>query len=86
MRALTYLLRLAHSTLPAIIEDREDILLVSVLKATGMIEAKIAPAKGATGCYIRATMAVVMCITDEGRDEIARAHADATRASVRLAS
>lgn len=67
---LTYLLRLAHARLPMHVTDAQDVRRVSVLKATGLIEAAIDPAFDPGGNYRLAQAALVVCITDDGHTEI----------------
>ncbi|MDP9930580.1 hypothetical protein J2X90_000861 [Variovorax paradoxus] len=67
---LFYLLSLQHVTLPRVVTRPEDVQHVSVLKATGLIEAEIAPALDPAGKYNVARTAVVTCITEEGHAEI----------------
>ncbi|KQW59716.1 hypothetical protein [Variovorax sp. Root411] len=52
------------------VTDAQDVRRVSVLKATGLIEATIDPAFDTGGCYRLAQAALVICITDEGHAEI----------------
>jgi hypothetical protein len=72
MLPLDYLLRLSQCTLPAIVDQAEEVRSISILKATGMVKAEIAPAQTDGGAYTRALVAIVMCITGEGYAEIAR--------------
>lgn len=69
---LTYLLRLEHVRLPLHVTDAQDVRRVSVLKATGLIEAAIDPAFDPGGNYRLAQAAMIVCITDEGHSEIER--------------
>ena len=66
---LYFLMRLQHLQLPLRVQTPEEIKLVSVLKATGMIEAEIYPLE-ATESYAPAQMAIVNCITEEGLAEL----------------
>lgn len=52
------------------VTDAQDVRRVSVLKATGLIEASIDPACDTGGSYRLAQAALVVCITDEGHAEI----------------
>ena len=52
------------------VTDAQDVRRVSVLKATGLIEASIDPAFDTGGSYRLAQAALVVCITDEGHAEI----------------
>jgi hypothetical protein len=67
---LFYLLSLQHVTLPRVVTRPEDVQHVSVLKATGLIEAEIAPASNAAGKYDAARTATVTRITEDGFAEI----------------
>jgi hypothetical protein len=67
---LFYLLSLQHVTLPKVVTRPEDVQHVSVLKATGLIEAEIAPASDAAGKYNAARTATVTRITEDGFAEI----------------
>jgi hypothetical protein len=70
---LSYLLHLENARLPMHVTDARDVRRVSVLKATGLIEAAIDPAYDtAQGSYRLAQAALVVCITDEGHAEIER--------------
>jgi adenine deaminase len=66
---LYFLMRLQHLQLPLRVETREEIKLVSVLKATGLIEAEIHPLQS-HGSYAPPATATVICITDEGKTEL----------------
>jgi hypothetical protein len=68
---LTYLLHLEHARLPLHVTDAQDVRRVSVLKATGLVEAEIDPAFDPGGNYRLAQAALVVCITDDGHAEIA---------------
>ncbi|MGJ7590869.1 MULTISPECIES: hypothetical protein [unclassified Variovorax] len=59
-----------HARLPMHVTDAQDVRRVSVLKATGLIEAAIDPAFDTGGSYRLAQAALVVCITDEGHAEI----------------
>lgn len=52
------------------VTDAQDVRRVSVLKATGLIEASIDPAFDTGGSYRLAQAALVVCITEEGQAEI----------------
>jgi hypothetical protein len=67
---LTYLLHLEHVRLPLHVTDAQDVRRVSVLKATGLVEAEIDPAFDPGGNYRLAQAALVVCITDDGHAEI----------------
>ena len=68
---LRYLLHLEHANLPMHVTDAQDVRRVSVLKATGLIEAAIDPAFDTDhGSYRLAQAALVVCITEEGHAEI----------------
>ena len=68
---LLFLMRLVRTQLPVQVVEPEEIRDVSVLIATGLIEAKIS-ALQPTGLYAKASMATVEGITDEGLAEIAK--------------
>lgn len=65
MLPLYFLMRLKHVQLPLRVSTRDDIKLVSVLKATGLIEAEIHPLES-TGRYLQSQLAMVICITEDG--------------------
>ncbi|MGJ3699964.1 hypothetical protein [Variovorax sp. AFSI2.2] len=67
---LFYLLSLQYVALPKVVARPEDVQHVSVLKATGLIEAEIAPASDSAGKYNVARTATVTCITEDGMAEI----------------
>ncbi|HEX7867750.1 MAG TPA: hypothetical protein VF555_22515 [Variovorax sp.] len=70
---LSYLLHLEHARLPMHVTDAQDVRRVSVLKATGLIEAAIDPAYDTGhGSYRLAQAALVVCITEDGHAEIDR--------------
>jgi hypothetical protein len=66
---LYFLMRLQHLQLPLRVDAPEEIRLVSVLKATGLIEAAI-HALESKGPYIPSQFATVTCITEEGMAEL----------------
>jgi len=68
---LLFLLRLSHTPLPVQVVQPEEIRHVSVLVATGLIEARIAPL-APTALYVQSAMATVTRITEEGHAEIAK--------------
>lgn len=68
---LLLLMRLLHTPLPVRVVELEEIRDVSVLIATGLIEAEIS-ALEPTRSYAASTMATVQHITDEGLTEIAK--------------
>jgi len=67
---LLYLLYLRTAALPKVVTRPEDVQYVSVLKATGLIEADIASASDREGKYHVARTATVMRITEDGVVEI----------------
>lgn len=69
---LLFLMRLAYVQLPFQVNRPEEIIYVSVLKATGLIEAEFTPTLGANGRYTSTQTAIVACITDEGMAELDR--------------
>ena len=56
--------------MPLHVTDAQDVRRVSVLKATGLVEAEIDPAFDPGGNYRLAQAALVVCITDDGHAEI----------------
>jgi len=83
---LFFLLSLLNVQLPKAVTRPEEVLHVSVLKATGLIEAEIAPAMDAAGKYNVARTAVVTCITEEGMAEINRILSQPRRFGLKLQS
>ncbi|MDR6890893.1 MULTISPECIES: hypothetical protein [Variovorax] len=69
---LLYLLYLQTAALPKVVTRPEDVQYVSVLKATGLIEADIAPASDPGGKYHVARTATVTRITEDGMAEISK--------------
>ncbi|WP_207309863.1 hypothetical protein [Variovorax paradoxus] len=76
---LLFLLRLQHVELPAEIVGPEEIKHVSVLKATGLVEAEIAPAIDPSGKFNMARTAIVTAITDDGIAEIMKLRTERMR-------
>jgi hypothetical protein len=76
---LLFLLRLQHVELPMEIVEPEEIRHVSVLKATGLVEADIAPAIDPSGKFNMARTAVVTAITPEGIAEITQLRTERMR-------
>ena len=68
---LLFLMRLQHVQLPVRVACPEEIRYVSVLVATGLIEAEIAPCKPAAR-YASPRLATVLRITEHGLAEIAK--------------
>ncbi|RSZ32004.1 hypothetical protein EJO66_22400 [Variovorax beijingensis] len=68
---LLFLMRLFHTPLPVRVVQAEEIRHVSVLVATGLIEARITPLPP-RGPYLKSTVATVTRITEEGLAEIAK--------------
>jgi hypothetical protein len=68
---LSFLNRLQHVQLPIRVANPDEVRHVSVLLATGLIEAEIATLKS-TSPYVSPRMATVIRITDDGRAEIAK--------------
>lgn len=79
---LTFLMSLQHVPLPKKVVTPEDIRHVSVLKATGLIEAEIAPALDGSGKYKNARNAIVTRITREGLAEINRMRTEESRSKL----
>jgi hypothetical protein len=76
---LLFLLRLQHVELPAEIVRPEEIKHVSVLKATGLVEAEIAPAIDPSGKFNMARTAIVTAITEDGIAEIMKLRTERMR-------
>jgi hypothetical protein len=72
---LLFLMRLACVQFPFRVIRPEEVVYVSVLKATGLIEAEFTPPLGANGKYVPTQAAIVACITDEGLVELERLRA-----------
>jgi hypothetical protein len=70
-KPLWFLMRLRHEQLPICVVEPSEIRYVSVLAATGLIEAQMG-AFPASGRYAAPTLATVTRITEYGRAEIAR--------------
>ena len=68
---LWYLLQLQHEEMPVCVLEPGEIRHVSVLTATGLVEAEIG-ALEATARYAASPAATAMRITEHGRAEIAR--------------
>lgn len=68
---LLFLLGLQHAQLPVRISDPEEVRYVSVLLATGLIEAEITVLKS-TARYAASEVATVIRITEDGLAEIAK--------------
>lgn len=69
--ALLFLMRLQHVQLPVRVAVPEELRHVSVLVATGLIEADIGPLSP-TGRYASSRIATVLRITEDGLAEIAK--------------
>jgi hypothetical protein len=68
---LLFLIRLLHAQLPLRVADPEEIRAVSVLLATGLIDAEI-KALDSTGRYAAPRAATVIRIKEDGFAELAR--------------
>ncbi|TWD85844.1 hypothetical protein FB547_105356 [Variovorax beijingensis] len=68
---LLFLMRLQHVQLPVRVADPEEIRCVSVLLATGLIEAEIRALRSSAR-YAASQVATVICITEDGLAEIAK--------------
>jgi hypothetical protein len=72
MEPIPYLIWLRGKSLPLAVSTPQETRLVSMLKAAGLVEAtNLAPAN-AQGRHWPAAEAVVLCITDQGHEAIAR--------------
>jgi len=67
---LSFLYRLKHVQLPVRVVEPEEIRHVSVLLATGLIEAEITTLSSITA-YVLPRLATVTCITQAGHAELA---------------
>lgn len=67
---LYFLMRLRNAELPLTVSQPDEIKLVSVLKATGLIEASFDPPLSSVGTYAQAQRACVLCLTEEGLAEL----------------
>ncbi|MDR6890719.1 MULTISPECIES: hypothetical protein [Variovorax] len=68
---LLFLMRLQHVQLPVRVARPDELHHVSVLMATGLIEAEFAPRKP-TARYASSRLATVLRITENGLAEIAK--------------
>ncbi|RST54967.1 hypothetical protein EJI00_00425 [Variovorax sp. DXTD-1] len=68
---LSFLYRLKHVQLPVRVVEREELLHVSVLLATGLIEAEITTLKPGAP-YVPLRLAIVIGITENGHAELAK--------------
>jgi hypothetical protein len=68
---LSFLNRLQHVQLPVRVANPDEVRHVSVLLATGLIEAEITTLKS-TSPYVSSRMATVTRITEDGHAEIAK--------------
>ncbi|WGT63738.1 hypothetical protein [Variovorax paradoxus] len=69
--SLLFLMRLQHVQLPVRVACPEELHHVSVLKATGLIEAEFA-SRRPTARYVSSRLATVLRITENGLAEIAK--------------
>jgi hypothetical protein len=69
---LLFLMRLGNVQFPFQVIRPEEVIYVSVLKATGLVEAEFIPPLSANGKYAPTQTAIVACITDEGMAELER--------------
>jgi len=76
---LSFLMSLQYVSLPKKVVTPEDVRHVSILKATGLIEAEIAPALDDSGKYKNAHGAIVLRITEDGAAEIQRMRTEESR-------
>ncbi|WP_418126006.1 hypothetical protein [Variovorax sp. 160MFSha2.1] len=78
-----YLLELLQMRLPAYVVDRHELKLVSLLKATGLIEAEVYTSGNRKPCYGETTAATVRRITENGLEELADTSRDLLRSTRR---
>lgn len=64
------LMRLQHARFPLRLDRPEDVRRISVLAATGLVEAEFATPAANTGAYLAPQFVVVKGITDDGRQEL----------------
>ncbi|SEK17176.1 MULTISPECIES: hypothetical protein [unclassified Variovorax] len=80
-RPLEYLLQLLRTRLPVDVIDANELKVVSLLKATGLIEAQLASSGAAKNRYWGSSGATVTRITEHGMAELARMSLDLLRSS-----
>lgn len=68
--SLLFLMRLACVELPFRVIRPDEVIYVSVLTATGLIEAEFNPPFSPNGKYVPSRTAIVVCITDAGMIEL----------------
>lgn len=66
------LMRLQHARLPLRLEQPEEVRCISVLAATGLVEAEFGAHPAIRGAYVVPQIAVVKAITSEGLQELER--------------
>ena len=66
------LMRLQHARFPLRVEKPEDVRRISVLAATGLVEAEFNVPPAVKGAYVVPRIVVVKCITDDGLQELER--------------
>lgn len=66
------LMRLQHARFPLRLEKPEDVRRISILAATGLVEAEFNTPPALKGAYVVPRIVVVKCITDDGLQELER--------------
>lgn len=66
------LMRLQHACFPLRLDKPEDVRRISVLAATGLVEAEFNAPAALRGSYVAPQIAVVKGITSDGLQELAR--------------
>jgi hypothetical protein len=64
------LMRLQHARFPLRLDRPEDVRRISVLAATGLVEAEFAAPAANTGAYVAPQVVVVTGITNDGLQEL----------------
>lgn len=82
---LDYLIKLHHGQLPVTVTSPADLKQISLLKATGLIEATLALSGAPDKAFQRIEAALVQSITDAGKAEITAATGHATHGGLPLA-
>lgn len=66
------LMRLQHARFPLRLDKPEDVRRISILAATGLVEAEFNTPPALKGAYVVPRIVVVKCITDDGLQELER--------------